>query len=163
MLKPTDFKDLNAEELYRSAVEDFALVVEEDDKTKKKVLLAAFVEGGVNWADYVLQHPEIAPEPVTPVITSDAPTHNAVVMEPVVVEPLQEAVVVRVKEDFNVATNEKYLLKMTRENPLFEVRGHRFTSEHPYALVAPDDAQYILENEDGFRQAFPNELEEFYG
>ena len=42
---PTSFDDLKPTELYRSAIEDFALPVEEEDKNKKKVLLAAFVEG----------------------------------------------------------------------------------------------------------------------
>lgn len=162
---PTKFEDLDAEELYRSALEDFALPVEEDEKDKKKVLLAAFVEGGVLWDDYVSQHPEVSPEPL--------PAANLTVGGEVPVEPAEKwskderyqeaAPVIRTASPPVINPNEQWLIKMERKNPLFEVRGHRFTQENPYALVSPKDAQYILSKEDGFRQAFPDELEEFYG
>lgn len=161
---PTKFEDLDAKELYRSAVADFALPVEEGDG--KKVLLAAFVEGGVLWDDYVSQHPEVSPEPL--------PAANLTIGNEVSVEPQEkwadddrnkEAAVpsIRVASPPVINPNEQWLIKMERKNPLFEVRGHRFTQENPYALVSPKDAQYILSKEDGFRQAFPDELEEFYG
>lgn len=178
---PKGFDDLKPAELYRSALEDFALPVEEADKGKKKVLLAAFVEGGVEWADYVAQHPEIAPaveEVKAPrageVVTSDAPSHNSVETAPGPVEPenkwadderainVQQQPRIVVQEPIAVNTPDQYLIKMVRDNPLFEIRGHKFTTQHPYALVGAADADYILK-EDGFRQATPAELREFYG
>lgn len=189
---PKGFDDLKPTELYRSALEDFALPVEEEDKNKKKVLLAAFVEGGVTWEDYVEQHPEYA-EPVDEpteaelrsrlregqVITSNAPKHNTVEdyqpVEPenkwdttdprnveavAVVTPAPRIVV---KESIPVTSQDSYLIKMDRKNPLFEVRGHRFTQSHPYALMNAEDADYVLTHEDGFRQATPSELREYYG
>lgn len=171
--KPVDFKDLDAAELYRAAIEDFAVPVEEADKGKKKVLLAALVESGVAWADYVVQHPEVAPSEeeaaevelkeklaTGQVVTSDAPAP-----EPVVETETVEAVVVPrviVKEEIQVNTPDKYLIKMTRKNPLYQVRGYTFTQKNPYNLVNADDANFILSKEDGFAMATPAELQEFY-
>ena len=180
-LKPTKFEDLTPTELYRSGVEDFALDIDQTDKNKKRILLAAFLEGGVEWNDYVAQHPEVSPEkavvvePVvvleSPVVMSNAPTHGSVEAE-VSVEPVnkwaEDEVVVPVGQNIIVAQplvqqpGQQYLIKMTRANPLFEVRGHRFTKEHPYALLNSKDADYVLTKEEGFRQATPSELEEFY-
>lgn len=63
--------------------------------------------------------------------------------------------------DFKKSVN-KVLLKMTRANGTFEVRGHRFTSAHPFLPVSEDDANYILENVDGFKIASPREADEYY-
>lgn len=163
MTKPTKFEDLKPTELYRSAIEDFAIDVEESDKNKKSVLLAAFVESGVTWADYVAQHPEVAPdpEPEAPknVVTSSdvAPVEDAAVAAEKAEEPN-----IIVAQTPKANSNDVFLIRMVRDNVLFETRGHRFTQAHPYALVSPDDAEYILTQEDGFRQATPGELAEFY-
>lgn len=152
--KPQAFKDLPVEELRRSAVEDFAVPVADTDSAK--VVVAALTESGVKWQDYVAQHPEVAPEP------------NVIKAGPSSPESLSVESAVEVEGDVIVATKpvakatDKFLIKMTRSNPLYETRGYRFTQEHPYALVNPDDAEFILSNEDGFRQAWPSELEEFY-
>ena len=166
---PQRFEDLKPTELYRSAIEDFALPVDEADKNKKTVLLAAFLEGGVTWDDYVGQHPEVKPvvedEPLQDklragaVITSSdvaGDTSAALSVE-------EEPVVIRTAEAPVYRPNEKLLIKMERKNPLYQTRGHTFTSKNPYALVSPEDADYILRHEDGFRQALPSELQEFYG
>lgn len=167
--KPEKFEDLTAAELYRSALEDFAIPVEESDKTKKKVLLAAFAESGVHWADYVAQHPEVVPEPV---VSEPQVPRNVVTSEdvaPEVVSRVEEEKAADVEPNIIVAEpprakpQDVFLIKMTRDNVLFETRGHRFTQDHPYALVSPDDAEFILTQEDGFRQATPGELSEFYG
>ena len=180
--KPTKFEDLTPSELYRSALEDFALPVDENDKGKKKVLLAAFVEGGVEWAEYVKQHPEVAPEPQTPkYVANDA---NTVVSSSQPVEPENKwaddargqtlpdgaAVYPNTAPPVPVAAqplaatpDQTYLVKMVRDNPLFETRGYRFTKDHPYAVVSGADIDHILTKEDGFRQATPAELREFYG
>lgn len=54
------------------------------------------------------------------------------------------------------------LLKMERENPRYEVRGHKFTRDNPFALVKESDADYILQNVEGFKVASPREAKEFY-
>lgn len=149
--KISGFKDLDIAELRRSAVEDFAAEV--GPKDNKAMVLAALVEAGVEWSDYVAQHPEYAEEgPVADVITEDT-----------VVAEAQEPVKIVTKEPINVATQDKYLVKMVRDNPLFETYGYRFTQEHPYALVSAHVAEHLLTKEDGFRQATPMELQEYYG
>lgn len=143
MTKPTGFAELKIDELIRSAVEDFAVEAAPSDSRKK--VLAALEEAGVTWSDYVAQHPEVAPEEA---VVEAKPDPNTVI---------------RTAEPIATAPAEKYLVKMTRDNVLYETRGYRFTSAHPYALVEGEDLEYILAKEDGFRQAFPSELQEFYG
>jgi len=161
---PTSFEDLETKELYRSAVEDFAAAVDEADKGKKKVLLAALVEAGVEWSDYVAQHPEVVPEKP---VYQPTPNQTVETVEPLEGFPEEEVAVVQapvqVQVQQPIAQNDQpYLIRMTRDNLVFETRGYRFTKDHPYALVSAKDAQFILSKEDGFRQAFPAELDEFY-
>ena len=54
------------------------------------------------------------------------------------------------------------LLKMTRANGTYEIRGYRFTRENPYLPVDEDSANYILENITGFKIASPRDAQEFY-
>lgn len=54
------------------------------------------------------------------------------------------------------------LVKMIRKNASYEVRGYRFTREHPYGLVSEDNADYLIEEDGGFRMASPKEAREFY-
>lgn len=153
MSKPTKFEDLGVAELRRSAVEDFAVEVSPDDN--KKSVLAALAEAGVNWTDYVQQHPEVKPdEPVVKPADSFIESEPAVATAPVA--PVTAAPVV-------ADGTQPWLIKMVRDNVRFDVRGYTFTQQHPYALVKPEDVPFILEREDGFRQAYPTELQEFYG
>jgi hypothetical protein len=55
------------------------------------------------------------------------------------------------------------LLKMDRQNPTFEAYGHMFTKKHPFAVMAAEDAQRIIDNFEGFRIASPAEAKSFYG
>jgi hypothetical protein len=54
------------------------------------------------------------------------------------------------------------LIKMTRQNPTFEVFGYRFTRTSPYRAVPADDAQRIMDMYDGFVIATPSEVKSFY-
>jgi len=58
---------------------------------------------------------------------------------------------------------QRVLIKMTRANHSYQVRGYEFTSRHPFQAVDRDNADYILEYETGFRMATPKEVEAFYG
>ena len=55
---------------------------------------------------------------------------------------------------------------MTRGNFSFNIatptKTFTFTREHPFAVVSPDEADWILE-EEGFQIASPKEAREFYG
>lgn len=154
--KPTQFSDLGIKELRRSAVADFAVDIKPTDN--KETVLAALAESGVAWSDYVDQHPEVAPEEA-PAPNPGVVTSASLKEEPVVEAPAPR---IRVQESPVTNTTDTFLIKMTRENPLYETRGYRFTQAHPYALVSAKDAQYILSKEEGFRQAFPDELDEYY-
>jgi hypothetical protein len=55
------------------------------------------------------------------------------------------------------------LVFMNRANPTFEIRGHRFTKQHPYVAMSPEEAQEIFDYDPrGFRIATPNEVKEYY-
>jgi hypothetical protein len=173
--KPTKFEDLDKKELYRSAIEDFAIDVEPGDN--KKTLIAAFAEANLSWADYVAQHPEVKPDepvvnqtsgaavnetPVTPTERTPEPQRaGTTVTSSSLKGEEEEEVVIITKRELPVNTTERYLVKMERENPLFEIHGYRFTQENPYNLVPPEVANKIL-REDGFVLARPDEVQEFY-
>ena len=101
----------------------------------KAVILAAFVEDGVTWEDTVKQDDVVAEKDL---------------------ELKAEAEEARIAED-------TVLLKMTRANYVYEIRGYSFAKAHPFGLVAESDAEYIVENDEGFRYATPKEAAEFYG
>lgn len=152
-----NFKTVNLEDLKRIAVEDFAVDVHHKagyDKT-----IEALEADGVTWELFTTAHPEYLPE-----------VPEAVVPEPVgdpaaaVAEIVPTAATVRTKErDVNLATTDMYLIKMERENPLFEYGKYRFTQEHPFVAMPADAANGILTREDGFRIATPAEAQEYYG
>lgn len=54
------------------------------------------------------------------------------------------------------------LVRMIRANNTYEIRGYRFTQEHPYVLVNERDADFLIERDGGFRVASPKEAREFY-
>ncbi|AVD99226.1 hypothetical protein SEA_BILLNYE_24 [Streptomyces phage BillNye] len=61
------------------------------------------------------------------------------------------------------AQEEQALIRMMRENGTFQVRGYTFTKAHPIGVVAASDAEWIVDNVEGFRYATPREAQEFYG
>ncbi|QBP30848.1 hypothetical protein KNU49_gp216 [Streptomyces phage EGole] len=131
------FEKMKVDEL-RQIADDFAVDI--DPKDNKAVILSKLVENGVTYDYYRKQigAEEENPAPiVAPTPTFDKPA-----------EPDED---------------EKVLLRMTRDNGTFEVRGVRFTKANPYAIVRERDADYILEKYEGFRIASPKEVREFYG
>lgn len=62
-----------------------------------------------------------------------------------------------------VVPEEKTLLKMTRNNPVYETRGYRFTRNMPYVYVNNADVDFLIEVEGGFAVAKPSEVEKFFG
>lgn len=154
---PEKFEDFKVAELRAIADEEFA--VEVGEKASKAEVLAALVESGVTFDMYLSLHPELTPE--EEVVEAPSGVVTAAQMQEQPVE--EEEVRIVVKEEVPLQSREEWLIKMTRENPLYEVRGHRFTQENPFALVNPEDAEYLLTKEDGFRQASPSELQQYYG
>lgn len=54
------------------------------------------------------------------------------------------------------------LVKMERQNGLYETCGFTFTREHPYVAMSSWQAQMIFDSEQGFRPATPKEIQEYY-
>lgn len=138
------FKDLSKEELLEIA-ENFG--VEVDARRKDETIIAEILDAGVTW-DMYEQSIAAAQQQAEFELDEDD--------EPEVVIPVAK------KPEFKTKANE-YLLKMERQNPRFEIRGYKFTREHPYAAVAEADVNFIMANVEGFRIATPSEVQEFYG
>jgi hypothetical protein len=126
------FDKMKVDEL-RQIADDFAVDI--DAKDNKAVILAKLGESGVTWDYYQNSLGEAVeqPEPSQPTVKPSA-----------------------------ASVEDRVLIRMTRANPTFEIRGARFTKDNPYALVAERDADFIVENYEGFRIASPREVKEFY-
>ncbi|QNN98298.1 hypothetical protein SEA_LILMARTIN_48 [Streptomyces phage LilMartin] len=130
------FEKMKVDEL-RTVADDFAVDI--DPKDNKQVVISKLVESGVTWDYYQKQLGEA--EEAEPVVVASKPSFD----EPAVTE-----------DEVPV------LIRMTRANPTFEIRGARFTRDNPYAIVKERDADFIIENYEGFRIASPREVKEFY-
>jgi hypothetical protein len=137
-----------------------------DEKGNAKELLASLVTDGITIEQYnAVFHPQTE----KPVEQQAAPAPGTITnetLDEIYGEEEEEVVaveaVITAPENADLAPKQKYLIKMTRKNPYFEFKHHKFTQERPYAIMNANDAQEILSTEEGFRQAFPAELEEFY-
>lgn len=144
---------LNKEKLLEAA--EFYGVEIEDGMTNPEIV-AELISNGVTNAIYkndFLKEEEKADENL--VTSSDvAPKKEELDMENLddVVAPVQE----------RFESQQKYLIKMERQNPLFEFGKYRFTQERPFHVMPADVAEKLLRTETGFRQAFPSEAEEFF-
>lgn len=132
----TKLTDYKKEELVAYA-EEFG--VELKPGMLKDAIVAAFENDGVTVELIQGFHPD-----------ADEPVEDEVVEEtaPVEEEPVDEADLV--------------LVKMVRSNHSYEVRGYRFTREHPYGLVTEEDADYLIEHDGGFQMASPKEARAYY-
>jgi len=112
-----------------------AFGVDDPEKKTKVVLLAELAEEGVTEEDYrKMFNVEEDPEPVEPPVVRTGPPAGP-----------------------------EILVKMNRANPTYEIRGHRFTSDHPYVVMSSEDAQAIFDADPrGFVTATPKELEDYY-
>lgn len=155
---PASFLDLKKPELVTAA--QFFGTQEEGTVIE---LRADLEDAGVTFAQYLEQfHPDVAPVPeptadLPPQVDvedwPDAPEGGVEVTAPLTVEP-----------ELTLAPAEKYLIKFVGENPYFEFGKYKFSTEKPYGIMPAADAQRALvEEPTKFRQAFPAELEEFYG
>lgn len=180
------FQDLERDELYRTAIEDFA--VEVHHRAGKDTIIAALEKDGVTWDLYAKANPAAAGlgEPEATETFEEEPVDSAGAEDLFVSEPTsterhannpnvvtsaavtgKAAPVVRTKkEEINVAANDVWLVHMDRENPYFEFRGesklHKFTQENPFAVMSAADANAITSTEEGFSIATPAQAQAFY-
>jgi len=106
----------------------------------KKAIIAKLVEDGVTFEEAQRLVWNEIPETTAVEPPKDAPV---ALTEPAPADPGQ-------------------LVKMTRSNATFQVRGHTFTRQHPYAIVGGPDLDYILGSVRGFRLATPAEVQSYY-
>lgn len=163
---PTKFEDYKVAELRDIAENEFAVDIEPN--ASEAAVLAALLESGVTFDQHLANHPEFAAVEDAKVEAAEENSDSGVVTtEQMQEKPVEEEEPVQtkiiVKEEVPLSSKEEWLIKMVRANPLYEVRGYRFTQENPFALVGPEDAEYLLTRETGFRQATPRELQEYYG
>ncbi|HEY5443759.1 MAG TPA: hypothetical protein VIJ87_04665 [Pyrinomonadaceae bacterium] len=155
--KPVGFDSLNLDELHTIA--DYFGVDQAETITEQ---VANFAEEGVTYVQYAkafkVPLPEDYQEEELPVVEEDEQE-----------EPVVETGPVTAPREAQFAVQNEYLIKMTRDNPYFEVANlsnrratYKFTTAHPYAVMDAKTAQFVLSHETGFRQAFPDELAEFY-
>jgi len=69
---------------------------------------------------------------------------------------------VRVQQQQAQDSDDVILVKMDRQNGMYQTGGFTFTRDHPYVAMAPWQAQAIFDNETGFRPATPKEIQEYY-
>ena len=131
------FETLKKEDLLKIA-DDYGVDIKPSDT--KAVIIAALAEDGVDWEDVAKTDKTVAE-----------------IDEEIKTEAAEKAAQEK-------ASQPKQLLKMLRANGTYEIRGYTFKREHPFALVAEDDAEFIVENDpEGFRYATPKEAQAFYG
>lgn len=107
------------------------------------------VEEPVVESEPVVEEPE-TPAPVAFVEPAEEPS-----------KPVEQAPVVEEDEE-EAPADDLVLIRMTRHNYSYEVRGYKFTREHPFGLVTEEDADYLVEVEGGFQMATPSEARSFY-
>lgn len=159
------FKDVQAEDLIFAANEDLNLDLPEN--ATKPVALAAILEAGVTWEQACELSPTIdaydqaiekkKKESALNVVTSSQVKESNNVPAQTAEKPRPEDVVATTQRPA------KTLIKMDRQNPSFQIRGYKFTQENPFALVTEEDAEFLVDLNDGFYYATPREAAEFYG
>lgn len=130
------FETLKKEDLLKLA-DDFGTDVKPSDT--KAVIIAALNEDGVTW--------------------EQAAALDKTVAEADVILKAEK----KIEDEEAKANAPKALLRMSRANPTYEVRGYRFTKDHPFGLVTEEDAEFIVDNVEGFRYATPKEAQAYYG
>jgi hypothetical protein len=129
-----------------------------------KEMLADLEEMAVSWEDYQIAFGLVA-EPVVEDVTPTRVDESEVEIDWIdgeVEENMTQEVITQPRIA-TMAPAEKYLIKFIGENPYFERGRYKFSAEKPYAIMSAVDAQDALVDEPRkFRQAFPDELQEFY-
>jgi len=158
-MSDTGFNSLSTDELAVVA-DNFGVEFKIDerwgDKRKHQAILTAMLDEGVTWEFYedTLNQLKAAEDDAEQERQSALP-------EPEVFDPASINDPTKPKREFKEKKVD-VLVKMMRANPSFEVRGHKFTQEHPFAAMNEPDADFVVHNVEGFRYATTQELEEYY-
>jgi hypothetical protein len=128
------FETLKVSELKKIA-EDFGVDVE--SLKNKKDIIAALSEEGVSWNVYEKTIKDIE-------------------------DNTEEIEILPKFDPKKEQPKDSVLVRMTRANFRYDIMGHTFTKDHPFAVMSEEDAQEIFDKENGFRMATPKEAQEFY-
>jgi hypothetical protein len=156
---PQKWSDLNKPQVI-AAAQAFGTL----DSGTVKEMLADLQDANVSWSDYqvafgLAEPPKEEDRNPTRVDESEVEIDW---IDGEVEEDMTEQILT-VPRVASMAPSEKYLIKFIGDNPYFERGRYKFTSEKPYAIMPAVDAQDALVDEPKkFRQAFPDELSEFY-
>jgi len=158
------FEDFNKDELEKIA-DEFSLDVENPDDEDE--LRAAVEEVGATevalsfpqWADRLVEEDD---EEEDALVTSDNTPKKGAAKKTAKKAPAKKTAAKKATAPRTVVPEDKTLLKMTRNNPIYEVRGYRFTRQMPYVFVDNDDVDFLIEVEGGFTVAKPSEVEKFF-
>jgi hypothetical protein len=162
--------NFNKEELAKIA-DEFVLDVEDaDDEDELRAAVA-----GVKQEELALSFPEFKDrleleddeddDEESALVTSEStPKKGAAKKTAAKKAPAKKAAATKTAEakSKTVVPDDRTLLKMTRNNPVYEVRGYRFTRQMPYVFVKNEDVDFLIEVEGGFTVAKPSEVETFF-
>lgn len=172
MVRPDyEFKDLTVPQL-RGLAEQFDVNLH--GKTRKPDIIKEIEGANITWDMY--EALQAVPEFEDDLEPIPAPEQSEPVQEPLPFEvewpdysaedddhvegPVEpEVVIAPVKEE----EPEYIVVKMDRDNRVFQAFGYEFTRERPYMLVKQEEADVLIEEIGGFRAASPRELREYYG
>jgi hypothetical protein len=157
------FEDFNKAELKKLA-DEFVLDVEDDASEED---LRAAVQGlkaeevalsFPEWSDRLVEEEDDEDEE-SALVTSEATPKKAAKKAPAKKAAVKKTAA---KKAETVVEDDNYLIKMTRNNPVYEIRGYRFTRAMPYVYVKAADVDFLIEVEGGFQMAKPSEVEAFF-
>ena len=162
-------ENFNKDELAKIA-DEFVLEVEDtDDEDELRAAVA-----GVKQEEIALSFPEFKDrleletdeddEEESALITSESTPKKGAAKKAAKKAPAKKAAAAKTAETKSktVVPDDRTLLKMTRNNPVYEVRGYRFTRQMPYVFVKNEDVDFLIEVEGGFTVAKPSEVESFF-
>lgn len=167
------YADLNENEL-REIADMYAVDVNDDD-TEQTLLNKVST---LNVAEVLLDFPQFADKLAEPaeddedededeaeapglITAGNTPKKGAAAKKTAKKAPVKKAAA-KPSSSSPVVGEDKTLIKMTRNNPVYEVRGYRFTRNMPYVFVKNADIDYLIEIEGGFAVAKPSEVESFF-
>lgn len=141
------FQQLNKDVLAQVG-EEFAVEWTKEEPTKAQ-MIKDLDEEGVTWAMYKAAFPDPEDEPeVEPVADEEDAADELDPNEPATKKFSRKP--------------QQVLVKMTRQNGTYQIRGYNFTKTHPFLPVSAEDADFLVEVIGGFKIAGPREIEEFY-
>lgn len=153
--------DLTVDEL-KQVADEFVLNVdvENEDALRSAVESLNPSEVALSFpqlTERIIEEPEPEEEDDTALVTSDATPRKTSKKV-----AAKKAVAKKATASKTVVPDDRTLLKMTRNNPVYEIRGYRFTRQMPYVFVKTSDVDFLIEVEGGFTVAKPSEVESFF-